>query len=190
MKKNKQNKKFYIVMIVVLLAILALSFLLSYREETTTTKVENKSEIVFLSCQQNLVKNYPLFSDDNYDNVELKILAKFVDNQITSVSAEISKKFTDSNSAETFTNMLHANYDNYTGSRGINKKGITPSYTSIDSNSKMVIFIEEKALNDKTTPLVLIDQDRLNESSVENIEQNYEKKDFICEKIINNKGDQ
>lgn len=169
-------------MIVVLLAILTLSFLLSYRKETITTKVENKSELVFLSCQQNLVKNYPLFSGNDYDDVELKILAKFVDNQITSVSAEISKIFTNSDSAEAFTNMLHANYDNYTGSRGINKKGITPSYTSIDGNSKIIIFIGEKALNDKTAPLVLIDQDRLNESSVENIEQNYEKKGFTCEK--------
>ena len=178
---NKTNNRTTIVIsATVFLFIAIILFFLSFNKTTLTSEIKNDGVTDYLFCNTSSLTGYSLIKDDDLHNSNANITIKFHNDSLDSISFEVSKKFLASDKAEKYINSLHANFDIYTGKKGIDKSGVTPTYSHVDNIGKMTIFIHGESISNDILPLVLIESEQLDEFSLDSVKKNYEKKGFTC----------
>ncbi len=180
MKKNIERILSFVASVIVLLIVALVIVFLFYGKTTEVLEPVRTDSSVYLSCQNGVAEEYPLLSAEDLRSVKFSCLIKFTDNRLENVFFEINGKFVDSNSAENLLNTLHANYDIYTGNHQVDRNSVVPTYTHIDDVSKMTVFTESGAIDDRVAPIIMMELDKLDDGSIEAITANYESKGFIC----------
>lgn len=178
---SKQNSRSYRLMILAVLLFVVVFLIFVFMPGKTTTVTEERAEDVtqYLDCNIKGAE-HPLLGDVK-DDIDFNVKIKFLNDKVANLNLKISKDFKDEALAESFVNEIHANFDIYKGKNDIPSKGLTPSYNYVDGSGRMTLFMDGSSLNYKTAPLMMLDNEVVNNIAIDNFSEYYKKNGFSCD---------
>lgn len=188
MKKIRKKVLAVFTIVFIFVMIVALAIFLMKGSETLITTEDKYETISVLDCNAMSPTVDPLFISSTASNADHHVKLEFRGKSFDKASYIYTGKYQSNEEAEDALSLLHADYNIYMGSTGIYQEDLYPTFSTIGSENVINLFIPKKFLNTSTARLIFLDSeelDDLNNSTIEHMQETYEKKNFSC-KVINN----
>lgn len=147
----------------------------SDRTERISTSHGNQS-VSALSCQKSDA-NDSFFNVSDAENVDQEIKVTFGDDRIASIMYVTSAAYNDSQAARINESAFRAFYDKYMTKHGLNVESISADFSVSDSEVRVKLYAEQRALNAATIQIFLLDSDSHTSQS---LQKTYKSKGFVC----------
>lgn len=161
-------------------AFLAIVFLQPNESSSSTSLDQGKTTL--LDCIANTLEDSFFISKDasSYSH-EVKLV--YQNDRLTKVNYTYTGQFASDNEADSALSWLHADYNNYMGRTSIYQEELSPTFTAIDANAIINIFMDEEHFAPETAVFVFLDANEysmVKKSKLDDAKNLYESKGFYC----------
>lgn len=185
---EEKKKKIDIVKTILLMSFIVVAgliiWLVTHKKETYISNPVADSDYSILECSSSSPEN-PFFAFGTAQRFTHSMKIMFTDGHMKEMSYRYDGTFNNEASAENAEAWLHADYNKYMTSNGLNAESLNPVF-SIDKSKLMVSLYAEAKKIDKTVGRLFFIGDseinKISEYTPDSFKEMYETKGFACKK--------
>ena len=189
MEEKKRRIRYIAIALVLFIIVIILIFLLK-RSETRFSDDTAKDEISALDCKTGPIEDGFFVSETaNSTSNELKIT--FKNQKMDKIYYSYYGVYRSEDVANADDTHLHAKYNIYMGENGVEQGSLNPNYSVVKTKYHISLYVDDyDKINPVTAKFFFIDKEDIEEFNsypIDTLKSYYEKKNFKCEVIKNQK---
>ena len=184
---EKENKNRLIViktiaLIILIVAIGIVIWLLTARHETHISTTTGSSDYRSLECSA-AHPDDPFFAPETAQKISHDVSILFTDDNLKEISYRFEGVYNTEEKAEFNKVKMHADYDKYMVSGGLNQEILNPVFSIDKTKVRISLYAEAKKVNSVVARLFFMtgdDFEKISEFKPEDYRKMYESKGFTC----------
>lgn len=186
---SKKNRKIALALIIVaIVTMIAVLIMMLFGTSETHVSEENRHDIINVLDCETMASTNQILTSDTAIKTNHRVKLEFLGDYFDKANYTYTATYRSDEEAKTALPLLHADYNIYMGKTGVYQEDFYPTFSVINSQVIINLFMPEKLLNSSTVRFIFLNDEELNglkKSTIKEMQEIYEDKNFAC-KVTNN----